>query len=85
MKKILNKLNSSLYIKKKNNNENISIKLRRSIYSIQDIQIGERFTKKNIGTFRPNLGLSASKYFDLIGKKSRKKIKTYTPITKKHF
>ena len=85
MKKVLSKLNSSLHIKKKNNNENTSMKLRRSIYSIEDIQIGERFTKKNLGTFRPQLGVPASKYFDLIGKKSKKKIKAYTPIKKKYF
>lgn len=53
---------------------------RRSIYSIKDIKINEKFTDKNIACFRPNLGVSADQYFKVIGKKSKKNIKKNTPF-----
>ena len=58
---------------------------RRSIYAIQDIKKGEKFTDKNISTFRPNLGLSASYYPNIIGKKSPKSIKANTVLDKNIF
>lgn len=55
---------------------------RRSIYCVEDIKKGEKFSKKNIRRIRPGYGL-APKYFDeLIGKKARKNIKKGHPITK---
>ena len=42
---------------------------RRSIYAIKDIVKGDIFTKNNIRTFRPNKGLSASFYIDILKKK----------------
>ena len=59
-----------------------NIIFRRSIYAIKNIKKGERFSKKNIKTFRPNLGLSASYYFDIIGKKSPENIKIHNPLKK---
>ena len=47
---------------------------RRSIYAISDINPGEKFTKKNIKTFRPDKGLSASFFLKIINKKSPIKI-----------
>ena len=47
---------------------------RRSIYSIKNIKKGEKFSEKNISTFRPDIGLSASFYPLIIGKKSPNKI-----------
>ena len=55
---------------------------RRSIYAIKDISKGEKFSKKNIKTFRPNIGLSASYFLDLLGKKSPIKIKKNFPLPK---
>jgi len=58
------------------------IKLRRSIYASKDIKKNETFNSKNIDTYRPKLGLCASKYFNIIGKKSKKNIKKGSPIFK---
>ena len=58
---------------------------RRSIYAIKDIKKGEKFTDKNISTFRPNIGLSASCYPKIIGKKSPKSIKVNTVLDKNIF
>lgn len=67
------------------NSEKNMIKLRRSIYSIKKILKGEKFTKYNISTFRPKVGICASKFFDILGKKSKYEIKKFSPILKKHF
>ena len=58
---------------------------RRSIYAIKDIKKGEKFSDKNISTFRPNIGLSASYYPKIIGKKSPKSIKVNTVLDKNIF
>jgi len=55
---------------------------RRSIYAIKDIKKGEKFSALNIKTFRPNLGLSATHYFNLINKKSPYNIKKNKPLSK---
>lgn len=48
---------------------------RRSIFAIQNIKKGEKFSEKNIKTLRPNIGLDASHYGAILGKKSLKSIK----------
>lgn len=53
---------------------------RRSIFSIKNIKKGEKFSTKNIKTLRPNIGLSASYYESILGKKSLKNIKIGKPI-----
>ena len=55
---------------------------RRSIFASQNIKKGEKFSKQNIETFRPKIGLSANQYFNIIGKKSKKNIKKFDPIFK---
>ena len=61
-------------------NELNSLKLRRSIFAIKDINKGEKFTKMNIGCFRPKIGLGAENYFKIIGKKSKRKILKSSPV-----
>ncbi len=51
--------------------KNISV-ARKSIVSKTQIKKNEFFTLKNITVKRPGNGISASKFFDFIGKKSRK-------------
>ena len=43
---------------------------RRSIYAIKDIKKNEKFSKNNIKSFRPDVGLSASFYLKILGRKS---------------
>ncbi len=52
----------------------------RSLYVIKDIAKGDKFTSENIGSFRPNLGISPKYYFDIIGKKAACNIKANTPL-----
>ena len=56
---------------------------RRSIYAIQDIKKGDIFSKKNIRTFRPEKGISAGYYLDILNKKSPIDIKKNYPVPKK--
>ena len=65
--------------------EKTSLKFRRSIFSIKNIKKGHKFTKKNISTFRPEVGLSAKNFFKIIGKKSKKDIEAFSPIYNFHY
>ena len=55
---------------------------RRSIYAIKNIEKGEKFNKSNVKTFRPNLGLGAESYLELLKQKAPYKIKENTVIKK---
>jgi sialic acid synthase SpsE len=45
----------------------------------------ERFSEKNISTFRPDIGLSASFYPNIIGKKSLSNLKANDVLKKRNF
>jgi pseudaminic acid synthase len=65
---------------------------RRSIYAIENIKKGQKFTTSNIVTLRPNLGLGANYYPNLLGEKSpinisrnqvlKKKLKNFINLKK---
>jgi pseudaminic acid synthase len=78
------KIYQSLFNKNKkgnnNNEEKNSLIFRRSIYSVKNIDKGQLITTENITTLRPHIGLSADKYFKILGKKVRNKIKKNSPI-----
>lgn len=63
--------------------ENINKNLRRSIFAKKDIRKNEKFSKENIETLRPKIGICASKYFEVIGKKTNKIIYKGDPVFKK--
>ena len=82
--RLLSQVLKDLSVKPKNNqlmNGNM-IKLRRSIFASKNIKINETFKDENIETYRPKIGLCASNYFKIIGKKSKKNIKKGFPIFK---
>ena len=54
--------------------------LRRSIFAKNDIKKDEKINEKNIVCLRPNIGICASKYFFVLGKKAKKNIKKGMPI-----
>lgn len=54
--------------------------LMRSIFSAEDIRIGEPFTEKNIRVIRPGYGLHPKYYEGLLGKTAKKAIKKGTPL-----
>lgn len=61
-------------------NEKGSIKFRRSIYVIKDIEQGEIFTPDNIRIIRPGGGLPPKYYDILLGKQAACKITKGTPM-----
>jgi sialic acid synthase SpsE len=58
---------------------------RRSIFTIKEIKKGEKFTIKNIQCLRPASGLSAAEYSKILGKKSKKELKSFHPLRKRDF
>jgi len=61
--------------------ENASLRFKRSIYVVKDIQAGEVYTNENIRIIRPGDGLEP-KYFDrVIGKKAKSDLSRGTPLT----
>ena len=48
----------------------------RSIVTIKDIKKGEKFTINNLWTKRPGIGIPSKNLYKIIGKKSKKNIKT---------
>lgn len=67
----------NLHLKKSEKNSKI---FRRSIFATQDIVKGNKLTKKNIDCFRPNIGIGAENYFQIINKVTKKNIKKNSPI-----
>jgi len=58
---------------------------RRGIWTTKKILKGEKFTNYNIQTLRPVSGIDASQYRLLLGKKSKKSLKPYSPIKSNYF
>lgn len=55
---------------------------RRGIWTVKPIEKGENFSRNNLMVLRPALGISATKYVSLLGKKSKKKFDAYQIINK---
>lgn len=62
------------------NSEKNSIIFRRSLYVVKNIKKDTIFTKDNIKSIRPALGIKTSNLEKIIGKKSKKNIKKGTPL-----
>lgn len=58
---------------------------RRSVFTIKKIKKGEKFTRKNIRTLRPFIGLPASDFSKIINKKAKKNLNEFHAITNKDF
>jgi len=56
---------------------------RRGIWTIRNIVKGEKFNKKNIMALRPSIGLSASEFRKLIGKKAKRNFRVFEFLTNK--
>lgn len=54
---------------------------RRSLFAVQDIRQGDKFTEHNLRAIRPAYGASPKFFRYLIGKTCKKNIKMGTPIT----
>lgn len=60
--------------------EEKSLLFKRSLYVIKDIAKGEIFSKENIRSIRPALGLHTKYYEEFLGKKAKVDIKGGTPL-----
>lgn len=63
-----------------NEEEKESLVFKKSIFAIDDIEEGERFTKKNVRIIRPGYGIAPKYYSVLLQKKSKRKISKGEPI-----
>jgi len=70
--------------KNKSSSEKNSLIFRRSIYAIKNIKKNEKLTKQNIDCYRPNIGICASNYFNVINRRAKKNIKKFN-VLKKEF
>ena len=61
--------------------EESSLRFKRSIYVVKDIQKGEKFDKKNIRIIRPGDGMEPKYYLKIIGKESKNALKRGTPMS----
>lgn len=61
--------------------EESSLRFKRSIYVVKDMQKGEKFDKKNIRIIRPGDGMEPKYYQKIIGKESKNALKRGTPMS----
>lgn len=55
-------------------------KMSRSLFAVEDIPRGSRFTEKNVRAIRPGVGLHPKRLDEILGKKARKDIEKGTPL-----
>lgn len=60
--------------------EKENIGFRRSIFCVQDIKKGDKFTEQNIRIIRPGYGLKPKYYSEILGETARRDILRGTPI-----
>jgi pseudaminic acid synthase len=60
--------------------QNTSRQLRRSLYVVEDVKAGERFTRENVRSIRPAHGLPPGMINNVIGKKATCDIKRGTAL-----
>ena len=80
LRKTFQLINNKKFTRSKNELDNKIF--RRSVYAIKNIKKGDTLSIKNIKTFRPEKGISASYYLEMINKKSPINIKKNYPLPK---
>ena len=66
---------------KKDDAQMRELRWRRSLFAVNDIRAGERFSIKNIRSIRPANGLPPKYMNDILRKKARKPIPRGTPLS----
>ena len=61
--------------------EQASIALRRSLFVVEDMTQGDRFTAENVGSIRPGSGLHTRYADEVIGKRASRDIARGTPLS----
>lgn len=62
--------------------ESRNIVFRRSLFAVEDVKKGERFTRENIRCIRPGYGLAPKLLPQILKNKAKKDIKRGTPLNK---
>lgn len=75
--KLLGKVNYSFNPRNK--------KFARSLFVVEDIKKGDRFTEKNIRSIRPGEGISPKYLPEVLGKRARQDLKKGTPLKEEYF
>lgn len=60
--------------------EQNSLKFRKSVFVIKDVNEGERFTEENLKVIRPGFGLKPKYFQDVLGKSAVRALKRGTPL-----
>ncbi len=60
--------------------EESNVIFRKSLFVVEDISIGERFTEKNVRSIRPGYGLASKFYDSVLGKRATCDINRGTPL-----
>jgi len=53
---------------------------RRSIFVVEDVKAGEKFTEKNVRSIRPSNGLHPRHLVEVLGKKAAQNVGRGTPL-----
>lgn len=61
--------------------EKVNTKFRRSLYVVEDIMAGERFSPDNIRSIRPGFGLAPKYYDNILTHKAKQNISRGTPLS----
>ncbi|MFH1171413.1 MAG: pseudaminic acid synthase [bacterium] len=61
-----------------------NVRYRRSIFVVEDIAAGDRFTVENVRVIRPAGGLPPSEWENVLGKKAATSLKRGTPLESNH-
>ena len=67
------------YVPTKGETENIGF--QKSLFVVNDMELGEIFTEENIRFIRPANGLEPKYLAKILGKKAKKDIKKWTPLS----
>ncbi|MBO5388812.1 MAG: pseudaminic acid synthase [Lachnospiraceae bacterium] len=62
-------------------NEKNNLASRRSLFAVKDIKKGELFTKENVRSIRPGIGLKPKYYSNLMGKCAKREYEFGDPIS----
>jgi pseudaminic acid synthase len=57
---------------------------RRSLFVVRDVQAGERFTRENVRSIRPGMGLHTRFFEELLGQRAARDLERGTPLRSEH-